>query len=68
MVDTSLPQGASRRLEKTIKHLSAGVLTVGAPVSVYGFGPFRLDAEQLLLAVDGVPVALGPRVVETLNS
>lgn len=35
-------------------------------MSVYGFGPFRLDAEQLLLAVDGVPVALGPRVVETL--
>lgn len=35
-------------------------------MSLYEFGPFQLDAEQLLLAVDGVPVALGPRVVETL--
>ncbi|HTX58457.1 MAG TPA: winged helix-turn-helix domain-containing protein [Verrucomicrobiae bacterium] len=35
-------------------------------MSTYEFGPFRLDASQLLL-FDGVtPVALGPKVVETL--
>ncbi len=33
---------------------------------VYEFGPFRLDAQRLLLYVDGTPVALGPKVVETL--
>lgn len=33
---------------------------------VYEFGPFRLDAERLLLYLDGCPVALGPKVVETL--
>ncbi|HEY8321465.1 MAG TPA: winged helix-turn-helix domain-containing protein [Candidatus Baltobacteraceae bacterium] len=35
-------------------------------MSLYQFGPFELDAEQLLLSVAGVPVALGPKVVETL--
>ncbi len=35
-------------------------------MSLYQFGPFELDAEQLLLSVDDVPVALGPKVVETL--
>ncbi len=33
---------------------------------VYEFGAFRLDAERLLLYLNGAPVALGPRVVETL--
>lgn len=33
---------------------------------LYEFGPFRLDAERLLLHHDGAPVALGPKVVETL--
>ena len=35
-------------------------------MSVYEFGPFRLDAGQLLLFERGEPVALGPKVVETL--
>ena len=35
-------------------------------MSLYEFGPFQLDAEQLLLLHDGAPVALGPKVVETL--
>ena len=35
-------------------------------MSLYEFGPFQLDAEQLLLSIRDVPVALGPRVVETL--
>jgi DNA-binding winged helix-turn-helix (wHTH) protein/Flp pilus assembly protein TadD len=35
-------------------------------MSVYEFGPFRLDAGQLLLFEAGEPVALGPKVVETL--
>jgi DNA-binding winged helix-turn-helix (wHTH) protein/tetratricopeptide (TPR) repeat protein len=35
-------------------------------MSTYEFGPFRLDAEQLLLMREGRPVALGPKVVETL--
>jgi len=35
-------------------------------VSVYEFGPFELDAERLLLSHAGAPVALGPKVVETL--
>lgn len=33
---------------------------------VYEFGPFRLDAERLLLYRDGAALALGPKVVETL--
>jgi DNA-binding winged helix-turn-helix (wHTH) protein/Tfp pilus assembly protein PilF len=33
---------------------------------VYRFEPFELDIEQLLLSIDGAPVALGPKVVETL--
>jgi DNA-binding winged helix-turn-helix (wHTH) protein/Flp pilus assembly protein TadD len=32
----------------------------------YAFGPFQLDDEQLLLMLDGRPLALGPKVVETL--
>lgn len=32
----------------------------------YRFGPFRLDKEQQILCVDEAPIALGPRVVETL--
>lgn len=35
-------------------------------MSLYGFGPFQLDAERLLLLDGGQPVALGPKVVETL--
>ncbi|HVA33542.1 MAG TPA: winged helix-turn-helix domain-containing protein [Candidatus Baltobacteraceae bacterium] len=35
-------------------------------MSVYEFGPFLLDAERLLLLDGGEPVALGPKVVETL--
>ena len=35
-------------------------------MSVYDFGPFRLDAQKLLLTHGGVPVALGPKVVATL--
>ena len=35
-------------------------------MSVYEFGPFQLDVEQLLLMYGGEPVALGPKVVETL--
>ncbi len=35
-------------------------------MSLYGFGPFQLDAERLLLLDRGEPVALGPKVVETL--
>jgi DNA-binding winged helix-turn-helix (wHTH) protein/Flp pilus assembly protein TadD len=35
-------------------------------MSVYGFGPFYLDAERLLLVEDGKPMQLGPKVVETL--
>ncbi len=35
-------------------------------MSLYQFGPFELDAQQLLLSVGDVPVALGPKVVETL--
>lgn len=35
-------------------------------MSVYEFGPFLLDAERLLLLDRGEPVALGPKVVETL--
>jgi DNA-binding winged helix-turn-helix (wHTH) protein/Flp pilus assembly protein TadD len=35
-------------------------------MSVYEFGPFALDAGQLLLFDRGEPVALGPKVVETL--
>jgi DNA-binding winged helix-turn-helix (wHTH) protein/Tfp pilus assembly protein PilF len=35
-------------------------------MSIYEFGPFHLSAEQLLLSYEGDPVALGPKVVETL--
>ncbi len=35
-------------------------------MSLYEFGPFQLDAEQLLLLHEGAPMALGPKVVETL--
>ncbi|HEY5425407.1 MAG TPA: winged helix-turn-helix domain-containing protein, partial [Candidatus Tumulicola sp.] len=35
-------------------------------MSVYEFGPFHLDAERLLLLDGSEPVALGPKVVETL--
>jgi DNA-binding winged helix-turn-helix (wHTH) protein/Tfp pilus assembly protein PilF len=35
-------------------------------MNVYEVGPFQLSAEQLLLMRDGAPVALGPKVVETL--
>ncbi len=35
-------------------------------MSVYEFGPFQLDVERLLLLHEGAPVALGPKVVETL--
>ena len=34
--------------------------------NVYRFGAFRLDERRLLLAVDDAPLALGPKVVETL--
>jgi DNA-binding winged helix-turn-helix (wHTH) protein/tetratricopeptide (TPR) repeat protein len=37
-----------------------------ACMSIYEFGPFRLESERLLLFLDGTPVALGPKVVETL--
>lgn len=35
-------------------------------MSTYSFGPFRLDPERSLLTLAGEPVALGPKVVETL--
>jgi DNA-binding winged helix-turn-helix (wHTH) protein/tetratricopeptide (TPR) repeat protein len=35
-------------------------------MTIYRFGPFRLDREQLLLSLDDAPLALGPKVVETL--
>lgn len=35
-------------------------------MNVYEFGPFRLDEEQLLLSLGDEPMALGPKVVETL--
>ncbi|HET9394250.1 MAG TPA: winged helix-turn-helix domain-containing protein [Candidatus Rubrimentiphilum sp.] len=35
-------------------------------MSIYSFGPFCLDPERLLLTLAGEPVALGPKVVETL--
>jgi DNA-binding winged helix-turn-helix (wHTH) protein/Flp pilus assembly protein TadD len=35
-------------------------------MSLYEFGPFHLDAERLLLSQRGVPIAVGPKVVETL--
>lgn len=35
-------------------------------MSVYEFGPFQLDVDRLLLLNAGEPVALGPKVVETL--
>jgi DNA-binding winged helix-turn-helix (wHTH) protein/tetratricopeptide (TPR) repeat protein len=35
-------------------------------MTVYRFGPFRLEKESLLLCLDGAPLGLGPKVVETL--
>jgi DNA-binding winged helix-turn-helix (wHTH) protein/Flp pilus assembly protein TadD len=35
-------------------------------MSVYEFGPFQLDESRLLLLERGVPLPLGPKVVETL--
>ena len=35
-------------------------------MKVYAFGPFRLDEEQLMLSLGSEPLALGPKVVETL--
>jgi DNA-binding winged helix-turn-helix (wHTH) protein/tetratricopeptide (TPR) repeat protein len=35
-------------------------------MTIYRFGPFRLDREQLLLSLGDAPLALGPKVVETL--
>jgi DNA-binding winged helix-turn-helix (wHTH) protein/tetratricopeptide (TPR) repeat protein len=35
-------------------------------MSLYEFGPFQLDAERLLLLDRGVPIPIGPKVVETL--
>ena len=35
-------------------------------MTIYRFGPFRLDRERLLLAIGDEPLALGPKVVETL--
>jgi DNA-binding winged helix-turn-helix (wHTH) protein/Tfp pilus assembly protein PilF len=32
----------------------------------YRFGPFRLDKDQLMLSLGAAPIALGPKVVETL--
>ncbi|GAC1387671.1 MAG: hypothetical protein NVSMB31_00360 [Vulcanimicrobiaceae bacterium] len=33
---------------------------------IYALGPYHLDAQRLLLLLDGEPIALGPKVVETL--
>lgn len=33
---------------------------------IYRFGPFRLDRDRLLLSVGDEPLALGPKVVETV--
>ena len=35
-------------------------------MKIYRIGPFRLNADRLTLHADGKPLALGPRVVETL--
>jgi DNA-binding winged helix-turn-helix (wHTH) protein/tetratricopeptide (TPR) repeat protein len=35
-------------------------------MTIYRFGPFRLEQEQLLLSLNGAPLPLGPKVVETL--
>jgi DNA-binding winged helix-turn-helix (wHTH) protein/Tfp pilus assembly protein PilF len=37
-------------------------------MSVYEFGPFRLEPDRRVLSLDGVPLALGPRVVSTLTA
>lgn len=37
-------------------------------MSVYEFGPFRLDTKRQLLLDCDEPVAIGPKVVETLNA
>ncbi|MGZ3497897.1 MAG: winged helix-turn-helix domain-containing protein [Vulcanimicrobiaceae bacterium] len=35
-------------------------------MSIFSFGPFRLDAQRLLLVLNDEPLPLGPKVVETL--
>ena len=35
-------------------------------MTIYRFGPFRLEREPLMLRVGGAPLPLGPKVVETL--
>lgn len=35
-------------------------------MSHFDIGPYHLDAERRIVALDGVPLALGPKVVETL--
>jgi DNA-binding winged helix-turn-helix (wHTH) protein/tetratricopeptide (TPR) repeat protein len=35
-------------------------------MTIYRFGPFRLEKERLLLYVEGTALPLGPKVVETL--
>jgi DNA-binding winged helix-turn-helix (wHTH) protein/tetratricopeptide (TPR) repeat protein len=62
IAESSVAQGAGGRLEKSIKQFFVEQLRM----SVYRFGPFQLDAGQLLLTVGAVPVPLGPKVVETL--
>jgi len=37
-----------------------------APARFFTFGPFELDPSRLVLSLGGEPLALGPRVVETL--
>jgi DNA-binding winged helix-turn-helix (wHTH) protein/Tfp pilus assembly protein PilF len=37
-------------------------------MSVYGIGPFQLNAERLSLVRDGKQVPIGPKVVETLRA
>ena len=37
-----------------------------APVTVIGFGPFRLDSDRRLLTRDGAPVPLGGRALDIL--
>jgi DNA-binding winged helix-turn-helix (wHTH) protein/Flp pilus assembly protein TadD len=54
----------SERPQKAIK--DSLNLSRSRAVSVYEFGPFHLDAERLLLLDRSTPIALGPKVVETL--
>lgn len=37
-------------------------------MSHFEFGPYRLDAGRRIVALDGFPLALGPKVVETLSA